>query len=60
MLMATVFGTRQVVMKSRNASLAAALVALAVLFYAVSVVRMSEAEDRRHQMDPEAHSKVRP
>ena len=30
-------------MKSRNGALAAALIALAVLFYAVSVVRMREA-----------------
>jgi hypothetical protein len=43
-------------MKSRNGALAAALIALAVLFYAVSVVRMRETEDRRHQTDPQAHS----
>lgn len=43
-------------MKSRNGALAIALVALAVLFYAVSVVRMREVEDRRHQTDPKAHA----
>jgi len=43
-------------MKSRNAALAAALVVLAVLFYAVSVVRMRETEDRRHREDPKAHA----
>jgi hypothetical protein len=46
--------------KSRNAALAAALIALAVLFYAVSVVRMREAEDRRHAADPNAHSSGSP
>lgn len=43
-------------MKSRNRALAAALILLAILFYAVSVVRMRETEDRRHQQDPKAHS----
>ena len=33
--------------KSRNAALAGALIALAILFYAVTVVRMRESEDRR-------------
>lgn len=42
--------------KSRNAALAGALIALATLFYAVTVVRMRETEDRRHQSDPQAHS----
>jgi hypothetical protein len=42
--------------KSRNAALAVSLVALAVLFYAVTIVRMRETEDRRHQNDPQAHS----
>ncbi|MBX9907867.1 MAG: hypothetical protein K2Z25_04065 [Beijerinckiaceae bacterium] len=47
-------------MKSRNGALAIALVALAVLFYAVSVVRMREVEDRRHQTDPKAHASGAP
>lgn len=47
-------------MKSRNGALAIALVALAVLFYAVSVVRMREAEDRRHRTDPKAHASGAP
>lgn len=42
--------------KSRNAALAGALIALAILFYAVTVVRMRESEDRRHVSDPQAHS----
>lgn len=42
--------------KSRNAALAVSLVALAVLFYAVTIVRMRETEDRRHQNDPQAHT----
>jgi hypothetical protein len=42
--------------KSRNLALAAALIGLVVLFYAVTVVRMRETEDRRHQSDPTAHS----
>lgn len=41
---------------SRNIALAASLIALAVLFYAVTLVRMRETEDRRHQSDPQAHS----
>ncbi|CAD5290438.1 conserved hypothetical protein [Bosea sp. 62] len=47
-------------MKSRNGALAIALVVLAVLFYAVSVVRMREVEDRRHQADPKAHASGAP
>ncbi len=47
-------------MKSRNVALAVALIALAILFYAVSVVRMREVEDRRHQTDPKAHSSSAP
>ena len=42
--------------KSRNAALAVSLIALAILFYAVTVVRMRETEDRRHQSDPQAHA----
>ncbi|MGX1790779.1 hypothetical protein ACWIGM_28800 [Bosea sp. NPDC055332] len=42
--------------KSRNVALAAALTGLVVLFYAVTLVRMRETEDRRHQSDPQAHS----
>lgn len=42
--------------RSRNVALAAALIGLVVLFYAVTVVRMRESEDRRHQNDPQAHS----
>lgn len=42
--------------KSRNTALAAALILLAALFYAVTVVRMREAEDRRHLSDPKAHA----
>ncbi|MCV9940462.1 hypothetical protein OIU35_29280 [Boseaceae bacterium BT-24-1] len=42
--------------KSRNIALGVALIALAVLFYAVTVVRMRETEDRRHLNDPQAHS----
>lgn len=41
---------------SRNAALAAALIVLAGLFYAVTVVRMREGEDRRHLNDPNAHA----
>lgn len=43
-------------MRSRNRALAVALIGVAILFYAVSVVRMTENEDRRHQQDPAAHS----
>jgi hypothetical protein len=42
--------------RSRNVALAAALIVLAGLFYAVTVVRMREAEDRRHLSDPNAHA----
>ncbi|WP_156412068.1 hypothetical protein [Bosea sp. Root483D1] len=42
--------------KSRNIALAGALITLATLFYAVTVVRMRETEDRRHLSDPLAHS----
>lgn len=42
--------------RSRNVALAASLTALAVLFYAVTVVRMRESEERRHLSDPQAHS----
>lgn len=42
--------------KSRNRAVAAALVALVMVFYAVSVVRMNQTEDRRHREDPKAHS----
>ena len=42
--------------RSRNLALAAALIGLVVLFYAVTVVRMRESEDRRHLSDPQAHS----
>lgn len=42
--------------KSRNRALAVALVVLAVLFYAVSFVRMQQGEERRHIEDPKAHS----
>jgi cbb3-type cytochrome oxidase subunit 3 len=44
------------VVKSRNTALAIALIALAILFYAVTIVRMRESEDRRHLNDPQAHS----
>lgn len=47
-------------MKSLNGALAAALIVLAILFYAVSVVRMRETEDRRHESDPKAHSTTAP
>jgi hypothetical protein len=42
--------------RSRNLALAASLTAMAILFYAVTVVRMRETEDRRHLSDPQAHS----
>jgi len=42
--------------KSRNVALGVALIALAIMFYAVTVVRMRETEDRRHLSDPQAHS----
>ena len=42
--------------KSRNKALAAALIVLAVVFYAVSVVRMQQTEKRRHAEDPNAHA----
>ncbi|MDR6826329.1 hypothetical protein J2X48_000869 [Bosea sp. BE271] len=42
--------------KSRNKALAAALIVLAVVFYAVSVVRMQQTEERRHAEDPNAHA----
>ncbi|MCP4563364.1 MAG: hypothetical protein GY873_16425 [Bosea sp.] len=42
--------------RSRNLALAASLAALAILFYAVTLVRMRESEDRRHLDDPKAHS----
>lgn len=42
--------------RSRNLALAASLTALAILFYAVTVVRMRETEDRRHLNDPQAHA----
>jgi hypothetical protein len=42
--------------RSRNVALAVSLTALAILFYAVTVVRMRESEDRRHLNDPQAHS----
>lgn len=42
--------------KSRNRAVAAALITLAVVFYAVSLVRMNQTEDRRHREDPKAHS----
>jgi hypothetical protein len=40
---------------TKNAAVALALTAFAVLLYAVSVVRMSETEERRHRTDPQAH-----
>lgn len=46
--------------RSRNKALAAALIALAIVFYAVSVVRMQQTEDRRHVEDPNAHAPARP
>lgn len=43
-------------MRSRNRALAFGLIVLAVLFYAVSYVRMQQTEDRRHIEDPNVHS----
>lgn len=45
-------------LKSRNRALAAALIVLAIMFYAVSVVRMRDGEERRHREDPAAHSRT--
>ena len=42
--------------KSRNRALAAALILLALIFYAVSVVRMTDTENRRHREDPASHT----
>ncbi|CAN7613996.1 hypothetical protein LJR090_005318 [Bosea sp. LjRoot90] len=42
--------------RSRNVALGVALIALAILFYAVTVVRMRQTEDQRHLNDPKAHS----
>jgi hypothetical protein len=49
-------GADPAVVKSRNTALAIALIALVILFYAVTVVRMRETEGRRHLNDPQAHS----
>lgn len=46
----------EILLKSRNRALAFSLLGLAALFYAVSVVRMNDVEERRHQEDPSAHS----
>jgi len=43
-----------------NHALALALVALAVLFYALTVVHMGEVEERRHAQDPQAHARPVP
>ena len=44
---------------SKNAAMAGALLALAVLLYAVSLVRTREAEERRHRENPQAHAAPR-
>lgn len=51
------FLRRQV--RSRNRALAIALLTLALVFYAVSVVRMNQAEERRHVEDPQAHNRAK-
>lgn len=43
--------------RHRNRVLALALVALAGLFYALTVARMGEVEERRHTQDPQAHAR---
>ena len=40
-----------------NSALALGLVALAVLFYVLTVARMGEVEERRHAQDPQAHAR---
>ena len=45
---------------NRNRALALALAALAGLFYALTVARMGEVEERRHAQDPQAHARRAP
>jgi hypothetical protein len=40
----------------KNLALALTLVALAVIFYTITLVKTRELEDRRHQKDAQAHA----